>query len=127
MPTSDATRVTAEELLAEARILADERLEALAQRLLQEHPDRIGRAFAYALRTPGKRVRPALAVAAFRAGGGGDTGIAGVATAVETVHTDSLVHDDLPCMDDDDLRRGRSTTHREFDVLTATRVGFLLV
>ena len=127
MPTSDATRVTAEELLAEARILADERLEALAQRLLREHPDRLGLALAYALRTPGKRVRPALAVAAFRAGGGVDAGVAGVATAVETVHTYSLVHDDLPCMDDDDLRRGRSTTHREFDVLTATRVGFLLV
>jgi len=53
--------------------------------------------------------------------------VAGVATAVETVHTYSLVHDDLPCMDDDDLRRGRPTTHRAFDVLTATRVGLLLV
>jgi geranylgeranyl pyrophosphate synthase len=46
---------------------------------------------------------------------------------VETVHTYSLVHDDLPCMDDDDLRRGRPTTHRVYDVPTATRVGFLLV
>jgi farnesyl diphosphate synthase len=46
---------------------------------------------------------------------------------VETVHTYSLVHDDLPCMDDDDLRRGRPTTHRQFDVPTATRVGWLLV
>jgi geranylgeranyl pyrophosphate synthase len=43
------------------------------------------------------------------------------------VHAYSLVHDDLPCMDDDDLRRGRPTTHRQFDVPTATRVGFLLV
>nr|MBA2628402.1 polyprenyl synthetase family protein [Gemmatimonadales bacterium] len=43
------------------------------------------------------------------------------------VHTYSLVHDDLPCMDDDDLRRGRPTTHRAFDVATATRAGFLLV
>ncbi|MEO8228096.1 MAG: polyprenyl synthetase family protein, partial [Gemmatimonadota bacterium] len=50
-----------------------------------------------------------------------------VAAAVETVHTYSLVHDDLPCMDDDDLRRGRPTTHRAFDVATATRAGFLLV
>jgi geranylgeranyl pyrophosphate synthase len=46
---------------------------------------------------------------------------------VEIVHTYSLVHDDLPCMDDDDLRRGRPTTHRQFDVATATRVGFHLV
>jgi geranylgeranyl pyrophosphate synthase len=127
MPTSDATRVTAEELLAEARVLADQRLEILAKRLEHAHPGRDGQAFAYALRTPGKRVRPALVVAAFRASGGVDAGVAGVATAVETVHTYSLVHDDLPCMDDDDLRRGRSTTHRAFDVLTATRVGFLLV
>ncbi len=43
------------------------------------------------------------------------------------MHTYSLVHDDLPCMDDDDLRRGRPTTHRQFDVPTATRVGWLLV
>jgi geranylgeranyl pyrophosphate synthase len=53
--------------------------------------------------------------------------IVGVAAAVETVHTYSLVHDDLPCMDNDDLRRGRPTTHRAFDVATATRVGYLLV
>jgi geranylgeranyl pyrophosphate synthase len=46
---------------------------------------------------------------------------------VETVHTYSLVHDDLPCMDDDDLRRCRPTTHRRFDVATATRIGYLLV
>ncbi|HKT60548.1 MAG TPA: polyprenyl synthetase family protein, partial [Gemmatimonadales bacterium] len=81
----------------------------------------------YALLTPGKRVRAALVLAAFRAVGGRGAGIAGVAAAVETVHAYSLVHDDLPCMDDDDLRRGRPTTHRQFDVATATRVGFLLV
>jgi geranylgeranyl pyrophosphate synthase len=53
--------------------------------------------------------------------------VAEVAAAVETVHTYSLVHDDLPCMDDDDLRRGRPTTHIAFDVATATRAGYLLV
>jgi farnesyl diphosphate synthase/geranylgeranyl diphosphate synthase type II len=127
MSTSEVVRVTAEELLSEARIMADRRLEALAERLEREHAGRDGRAFAYALRTPGKRVRPALLVAAFRAAGGRGDAVAGVAAAVETVHTYSLVHDDLPCMDDDDLRRGRQTTHRAFDVLTATRVGFLLV
>jgi len=50
-----------------------------------------------------------------------------VAAAVEIVHTYSLVHDDLPCMDDDAQRRGRPTVHVQFDVPTATRVGFLLV
>ena len=64
---------------------------------------------------------------AYRALGGTSPGIAGVAAAVETVHAYSLVHDDLPCMDNDDLRRGRPTAHRAFDVPTATRVGFLLV
>jgi geranylgeranyl pyrophosphate synthase len=59
--------------------------------------------------------------------GGTAEAVAGIGAAVETVHTYSLVHDDLPCMDDDDLRRGRPTTHRRFDVPTATRVGFLLV
>jgi geranylgeranyl diphosphate synthase, type II len=127
MSTSEAVRVTAEELLAEARIAADRRLERLAERLEREHPGRDGQAFAYALRTPGKRVRPALVTAAFRAAGGRGDAAACVAAAVETVHTYSLVHDDLPCMDDDDLRRGRPTTHCAFDVLTATRVGFLLV
>ena len=53
--------------------------------------------------------------------------IAGVAAAVEIVHAYSLVHDDLPCMDDDDLRRGRPTDPPAFDVATATRAGFLLV
>ena len=88
---------------------------------------RDGEALDYALRTPGKRVRAALLMAAYRATGGESPAIDEVAAAVEIVHTYSLVHDDLPCMDDDDLRRGRPTTHRRFDVATATRVGFLLV
>ena len=68
----------------------------------------------------GKRVRAALVLAAYRAVGGALRQSHGVAAAVETVHTYSLVHDDLPCMDDDDLRRGRPTTHRAFDLPTAT-------
>lgn len=81
---------------------------------------------AYSLAAPGKRLRPALVLAAYRAlGGAGDA--VELAAAVEVVHTYSLVHDDLPCMDDDDLRRGRPTTHREFGVATATEAGFRLV
>jgi geranylgeranyl pyrophosphate synthase len=118
---------SAVELLAEARERTDRRLEEWAERLRGEVGGREGEAFAYALSTPGKRVRPALLIAAYRAAGGREEAIAGVAAAVETVHTYSLVHDDLPCMDDDDLRRGRPTTHRQFDVATATRIGYLLV
>lgn len=114
-------------VLAEARELTDARLEALAARLEADHPGPAGAALAYALRSPGKRVRPALVLAAFRAAGGRGGRIAGVCAAVETVHTYSLVHDDLPCMDDDDTRRGRPTTHVVFDVSLATRAGWLLV
>lgn len=114
-------------ILAEARRQVDLRLEETANTLRRETPGPVGDALAYALRSPGKRVRPALVLAAYRAVGGTHTGICGVATAIEIVHTYSLVHDDLPCMDDDPLRRGRPTTHVAFDVATATRVGYLLV
>jgi farnesyl diphosphate synthase/geranylgeranyl diphosphate synthase type II len=124
---SEAPPVTAEALLAEARTGTDQRLQHVAAQLASSVPGVMGQAFAYALQSPGKRVRPALVLGAYRAAGGQSPGIAGVAAAVEIVHTYSLVHDDLPCMDNDDLRRGRPTMHRQFDVPTATRVGFLLV
>jgi geranylgeranyl diphosphate synthase type II len=114
-------------LLAEARDRIDAELGRCADRLRDAVAGVTGEALAYALRSPGKRVRPALVLAAYRAAGGTSPAIAGVATAVEIVHTYSLVHDDLPCMDDDDMRRGRPTTHRAFDVAVATRVGYLLV
>jgi geranylgeranyl pyrophosphate synthase len=80
----------------------------------------------YSLAAPGKRLRPALVIAAHREfGGSGDA--TELAAAVEVVHTYSLVHDDLPCMDDDDLRRGRPTTHVAFDVETALVAGYRLV
>ena len=127
MPEAASGAGAATDLLIEARESLDLLLGDWAGRLQREIGGRPGQALAYALRTPGKRVRAALLLAAYRSLGGDSPGIAGVAAAVETVHAYSLVHDDLPCMDDDDLRRGRPTTHRAFDVLTATRVGFLLV
>ncbi len=102
-------------------------LSQWADRLGSEVGGRTGAALAYALRTPGKRVRPRSSSPPIDRRGGASPAIVGVAAAVETVHAYSLVHDDLPCMDDDDLRRGRPTTHRQFDVPTATRVGWLLV
>src|SRR5262249_54120319 len=119
--------LTSAALLTEARDLVDAELAGWADRLASEIGGHDGEALRYALLTPGKRVRAALVLAAFRSVGGRSPATAGVAAAVETVHASSLVHDDLPCMDDDDLRRGRPTTHRRFDVPTATRVGFLLV
>jgi geranylgeranyl pyrophosphate synthase len=117
----------ATDLLLEARESIEILLGDWAEHLQADLGGRNGEALAYALRTPGKRVRAALVLGAYRTVGGRSSGIAGVAAAVETVHTYSLVHDDLPCMDDDDLRRGRPTVHRAFDVATATQVGFLLV
>ena len=121
--------VSADALLAEARELHRPAARA-GGRAARARGVRAGdgEAFAYALRTPGQAgARRRSCSAAYRAAGGTSPGAAGVAAAVEIVHTYSLVHDDLPCMDDDDLRRGRPTMHRQFDVPTATRVGFLLV
>jgi geranylgeranyl diphosphate synthase, type II len=127
MPEAAFGAGSATEQLIEAREALDLLLGDWAERLQGEVGGRQGQALAYALKTPGKRVRAALLLAAYRSLGGDSPGIVGIAAAVETVHAYSLVHDDLPCMDDDDLRRGRPTTHRAFDVPTATRVGFLLV
>jgi geranylgeranyl pyrophosphate synthase len=124
---AEAAARSATDLLSEARDLIDRILEHWARRLRDEVPGRDGEALAYALATPGKRVRAALLLASYRAVGGESEAVAEVAAAVETVHTYSLVHDDLPCMDDDALRRGRPTTHVTFDVPTATRAGYLLV
>ncbi len=101
-------------------------LDRWCERVTREIDGPVGEAIAYSLSAPGKRVRPALVIAAHRElGGQGDP--AELAASVEVVHTYSLVHDDLPCMDDDDLRRGRPTTHRQFDVATATEAGFHMV
>jgi len=82
----------------------------------------------YSLLGEGKRLRPTLVFAAHEAlNGASPDGVAELAAAVEVVHAYSLVHDDLPCMDNDDLRRGRLTAHRAFDVPRATRAGYEMV
>lgn len=87
---------------------------------------RLRDAIHYSLTGEGKRLRGLLLLAAYDAvGGAGDA--APLAAAVEIVHAYSLVHDDLPCMDNDNLRRGRPTTHRAFDVPLATIAGVAMV
>ncbi len=86
-------------------------------------PERLREAMAYAVMGGGKRVRPILTIAAYEAVGGADDAILPVACALELIHTYSLVHDDLPAMDDDDLRRGRATCHKAYDEATAVLVG----
>lgn len=85
--------------------------------------DRLAAAMRYVVLAPGKRLRPALAIWAAEACGGTRAAAAPVAVAVELIHAYSLVHDDLPAMDDDDLRRGRPTCHRAFDEATAILCG----
>lgn len=84
---------------------------------------RLIEAIAYAMQNGGKRARPALAWGACLAAGGSWTMADSAALAVECIHGYSLVHDDLPCMDDDDLRRGQPTCHRQFDEATALLAG----
>jgi geranylgeranyl pyrophosphate synthase len=83
----------------------------------------------YALGTRGKRVRPILCVAAYRsvAGAEASDAVYRTACALELVHTYSLVHDDLPCMDNDDLRRGRATVHRVYGNRAAVLAGAALL
>jgi geranylgeranyl diphosphate synthase type II len=95
-----------------------------------ETPARLAEAMRYAVLAPGKRLRPALAIWAAQACGSPQldrsrhwTAAIPAAVSVELIHAYSLVHDDLPAMDDDDLRRGRPTCHRAFDEATAILCG----
>ncbi len=89
-------------------------------------PARLHQAMRYSLQAGGKRLRPILVLAAHSLFGGGGRPLP-AAIAIECVHTYSLVHDDLPCMDNDDLRRGRPTAHRAFDEPTALLSGDALL
>jgi len=100
------------------------------ERALQERlpkadvvPTRLHEAMRYCVLGGGKRVRPALLFAAARTVGLEEDEVEAAACAIELVHVYSLVHDDLPAMDDDDLRRGRPTCHKAFDEATAILVG----
>jgi farnesyl diphosphate synthase/geranylgeranyl diphosphate synthase type II len=113
--------------LARERERVDARLAALAGEL-PGVPAALRPALGYALEGGGKRLRPALCVLAYRAlEGVPEHGLYDVACAIELVHTYSLLHDDLPAMDDDDLRRGRPTLHRIVGTPAATVAGAALI
>lgn len=99
--------------------------QALASRLpgADEVPTRLHEAMRYSVLGGGKRIRPALVFATGRTLGLTETQVEAAACAIELVHVYSLVHDDLPAMDDDDLRRGRPTCHKAYDEATAVLVG----
>jgi geranylgeranyl diphosphate synthase type II len=90
-------------------------------------PATIHRAMRYSLFAGGKRMRPALLLASAEACGGGDADALPLACAVECIHTYSLIHDDLPAMDDDDFRRGKPTNHKVFGEGIAVLAGDALL
>jgi farnesyl diphosphate synthase len=115
-----------EDYLRRVSARVDGHLRQLAVERKRSGPPRLSEAIEYALLGGGKRLRPALVLASCEALGGdtSDDGLAlRFALALEMIHTYSLVHDDLPCMDDDDLRRGRPTVHKAYDEATAVLVG----
>jgi geranylgeranyl diphosphate synthase type II len=89
--------------------------------------DRILEAMTYSLMAGGKRIRPVLCLAAAEAAGGDPDDAMPAACALEMIHTYSLIHDDLPAMDDDDMRRGKPTCHSAFDEATAILAGDALL
>ena len=90
-------------------------------------PPRLRQAMRYSLLAGGKRLRPILLMAAAEACGGKAASVMPSACAFEALHTYSLIHDDLPAMDDDDLRRGRPTLHKAYDEATAILAGDALL
>lgn len=107
------------------------RIEAALEEYLEEGggpgdgrcPERLAAAMRYSLMAGGKRLRPLLTLWAADACGAADGVAMPAAVALEMIHTYSLIHDDLPAMDDDDLRRGRPTCHKAFDEATAILAG----
>lgn len=102
------------------------RVDMRLERALSSHggaPERLVDAMRYAVLGPGKRVRPLLSYASGELFGLAAERVDSIAAAVELVHAYSLIHDDLPAMDDDDMRRGRPSTHRKFGEAMAILAG----
>jgi len=109
------------EFLESCRTLVDAELDRCIDQSAAS--DRLQDAMRYSVLGGGKRIRPALCLAAARAMGQDSNSALAPACAVELIHAYSLIHDDLPAMDDDELRRGRPTTHIAFDEATAILAG----
>src|SRR5437763_8518715 len=108
------------------RVAIDRALESFCDRHLAALASPVSDAIRYSLTGEGKRLRGILFLRAYEAAGGASDAAA-LAAAIEVVHAYSLVHDDLPCMDDDDVRRGRPTVHKVYGVAAATAAGLAMV
>lgn len=123
---SPATVIDGHKYMADAKALTDRLLEEYLPSE-QTEPKTLHQAMRYSVMAGGKRLRPVLALAAYEYCGGNLSRarqtVYPAMAALEMVHTYSLIHDDLPCMDDDDLRRGRPTCHKQFGEAVATLAG----
>ncbi len=113
--------------VARRRRLVDENLLGFLSPERCGMPERLREAMTHSLTAGGKRVRPVILLSAGAAVGGDEAALLPFACAVEYVHTYSLIHDDLPAMDDDDFRRGRPTCHKEFGEAAAILAGDALL
>jgi geranylgeranyl diphosphate synthase, type II len=104
----------------------ERRLDEICDSYLSELHSDVAKAIRYGLKSPGKRLRPLLLLYAYRAAGGKEDASL-LACAPEVIHAYSLMHDDLPCMDDDDMRRGRPTVHRVYGSRTAIVGGVSMI
>ena len=114
-----------EQFIAQCREKVEKKLDELVPPAGVE-PIRLHEAVRWSLLGGGKRFRPVLMLAAGQTFGCGPDKLLAAGAAIEMIHTYSLIHDDLPAMDDDDLRRGRETCHKKFDEATAILVGDVL-
>jgi len=104
-----------------------EKIDNALNQMLPEHPARLVSAMRHSLMAGGKRLRPILCLSAAEAVGGSPESAMTAACALEMIHTYSLIHDDLPAMDNDELRRGKPTCHMAFDEATAILAGDALL
>lgn len=110
-----------EDYLKRQKDLIESEMEAQLAKL--SIPDRLKASMLYSLQAGGKRIRPILLIASYEAYGTSIEKTISTAIALEMMHTYSLIHDDLPAMDDDDYRRGQLTNHKKFDEATAILAG----
>jgi len=125
--TEGPPEVDLKHFLAQERIRVEGALEEALTAILPRIPEEFRGALRHGVTSGGKRLRPILCVAAYRAVGGTGEGIYRLAVSLELIHAYSLMHDDLPCMDDADLRRGEATTHRLHGESSTTVAGALLI
>ena len=125
-PDFDTAPMDLQTYLADASRKVDKALGSFLPKPT-EKPATIHRAMRYSVFAGGKRLRPALTLAASELCGASSEAALHAACAVECIHTYSLIHDDLPCMDDDDLRRGRPTNHKVFGEAIAVLAGDALL